>query len=360
MVNEAQSDDADGVLERMVRVINDGWLVSVLSLGERTHLNSALSERPQTVAEIAQAAGCDERYTEVWLWAMAAGRFVMVSEEVEPHRFAFVPGAAKVLTDAGGAEHWARISKQITALAALEDYLVAAFHTGAGLPAEAFEGRIVEVLSAESDPIVATTVLDEIVPQYGLESHFGSGAQIADLGCGTGTLVNQIAARYPETTVVGIDQSADALAAGIRFARSESLTNATFICADLSDDLPVDELSVAFAINSAHDLPDPLRFFASVHDALVVGGVFYLVELASSTDMRKNIENPHALGILGFSLYHCLPLAKRRPGIAPSGMYGTDRYVEALREVGFTHVSVTKAPSDPTNDTIIAIKGTQE
>jgi SAM-dependent methyltransferase len=347
-------------LDRMVRVINDGWLVTVLSLGERTGLHRALGSEPASARDIADAAGCDGRYTEIWLWAMASSGFVEASGEGPEARFALAPGADRVLTAAGGPAHWSRITEQITAFATMEDQLVDAFRSGGGLPAALYEGRITEVLAAESTPILQRTVLQEVFPTFGLDVVAEGGARIADLGCGNGELACLLAGRFPRAAVVGVDQSVDGIRSAEGRARAAGLSNARFEVADLEDGLPAGEQDIVLAVNTAHDLSDPGGFFARVRDRLAPGGVFYLVELAAQPDMMRNIENEHALGILAFSLYHCLPLAKRRPGIAPGGMYGTQRYVDLLRAAGFGDVQVFQAPSDPTNDTVIARVGIEK
>jgi SAM-dependent methyltransferase len=365
----AGTNSAD-MLERMVTVINHGWLALVLSLGERTGLHTALRDEAEPAADIAARAGCDERYAEIWLWAMVAGGFVeavpVEAKSVErgegsgagdplpAYRFALCPGAGDVLTPRGGPLHWSRITEQITAFAALEDELVAAFAGGGGLPASRYEGRVTQVLAAESTPIFERTVLAEVFPHFALDRLAAAGAAVADLGCGTGDLACLLAARFPRSTFTGVDQSPDAISGAREKARKRGLANVRFEIADLEDGLGLPAQDLIIAANVVHDMADPAGFFARVRDHLRPGGTFYLHELSSSTDMAANVGNPHAIGILAFSLYHCLPLAKRRPGLAPGGMFGTRRYVTALEAAGFADVAVFRAPSDPTNDTVIA------
>lgn len=348
--------------EHVVRILNDAWLGLLLSFGERLGLHEAMADgAARPVEQIASAAGVHPRYVQEWVWALAAGGIVehTAAGPDEPARFRLRPGYAEVLTSRGGPEHWSRITTQITALSTLEDAVVAAARAGGGLPASAYEGRIVEVLATESGPIFATALLDEVVPLLGVDPVLAAGGRVLDVGCGTGQALCLLADRYRASTFIGCDQSADSLTIARDRAAGLGLTNVEFIVADVEDgDDPLAELGGSFdmimAANVVHDLADPEGFFRRIHPLLSEDGVLYLHELGFVQDMSVNIADPHAIGVLAFGLYHCLPLAMRRPGIAPGGMWGRESWIEALNAAGFTQVRVERAPSDPNNDTIIA------
>lgn len=346
--------------DHIVRVINDGWLALILSFGERLGLSEALAElRRADVARLSAQTGVVHRYVEDWLWAMAAAGIVDSERDADgTDRFSLAPGYADAVTSSGGTGNWGRIAEQLVAMASLEDRLVQAARSIGGLPASVYEGRIVDVLAVESGPILEASLVDEVVPLLGVHDRLDRGGLVLDAGCGSGEALAILAAHYPRSRFVGVDQSADAIASARARAIRLGLDNIDLYVADLEDDWPLGvgatEFDLVLAVNVAHDLSDPHRFFRAVRDRLADSGVFGLVELGFDTDMRVNIQHPHAIGVLAFGLYHCLPLAQRRPGIAPGGMWGSRTYVDALEAAGFTDVVLTHAPSDPTNDLIIA------
>lgn len=341
-------------IDHLVEVINHAWLGVLLSLGERLGLHDALvADEMRTTDELAAATGCDERYLGEWLWAMASTGIVQVTPDGPP-RFRLAPAYVPALTRAGGPHHWSRICTQVTAFSALEDRLVGSFQLGGGLDAATYEGRIAEVLAGESGPIFERSLLHEALPLTGHIPTLEQGGSFADLGCGTGHAALLVATAYPDADVLGIDQSTDAIAHARTRAAELGLANVRFEVGDLEDELDIPDQDLVLAANVAHDLADPATFFTRVRERLRPGGTLYLHELSATTDMRANITDPHALGILTFSLFHCLPLAKRRPGIAPGGMWGRENYVTALTDAGFTGVEIHRTPSDPNNDTILA------
>lgn len=357
--NGGTHEQSDLASDHIVTVMNHGWLSMLLSLGERLDLHKHLAHaKPMTAAALAKRAELDERYVTEWLWGMAAGKIIEVTPatEVEEDLFQLPSAYVSVMTSAGGPLHWSRITTQITALATLEDALVGAFESGEGLSASHYEGRIAQVFSGESGPIFERVLLNEVLPLTGKVSDLEQGARFTDLGCGTGTAALIIAKRFPNCTVTGVDQSPSSIALAKARAREAGLKNVTFVCADLEEGLDIENQDLILAANVTHDLSDPGAFFTRVHQALTTGGMFYLHELSSTSKMATNILDPHALGILTFSLYHCLPLAKRRKGIAPGGMWGREKYVDALQQSGFAQVEVHQAPSDPNNDSIFAVR----
>lgn len=349
------AETGSAATERIATVMNHGWLCMLLSMGERLRLHEALAQHgPLTAAGLAELTGCDERYLREWLWGMVAGDILTASDDDEP-AFDLPAEYVPVLTASGGPLHWSRITTQITALATLEDALADAFRTGGGLSADHYEGRMAEVFAGESGPIFERVLLDEILPLSGRMADLEAGIDVADLGCGTGAAAILIARRFPRSRVVGVDQSRSALETARAHAEALGLTNVVFREADLEDELDLAPQDLIMAANAVHDLADPEAFFRRVRAALAPGGTLYLHELGAVADMRVNVRDPHALGILTFGIYHCLPLAKRRAVDVPGGMWGRERFVDALHAAGFTDVRVHNSPSDPNNDTIFAV-----
>jgi hypothetical protein len=65
---------ADAFAERMIGMLNSAGLALMISIGHRTGLFDAMAGMAlATSAEIAEAAGLNERYVREWLGAMVTG-----------------------------------------------------------------------------------------------------------------------------------------------------------------------------------------------------------------------------------------------------------------------------------------------
>jgi ubiquinone/menaquinone biosynthesis C-methylase UbiE len=124
-----------------------------------------------------------------------------------------------------------------------------------------------------------------------LTTGIAPGGRVLDIGTGPGRLVETIARRRPELTVVGIDPSADMIARAAR--RTANLPNAEVKIA-ASEDLPLGDASVDAVVSSlsSHHWADPEAALAEQVRVLVPGGRLWLVDLAGhvSGDIESQLE----------------------------------------------------------------------
>jgi trans-aconitate 2-methyltransferase len=107
---------------------------------------------------------------------------------------------------------------------------------------------------------------------------------IVDLGCGPGNSTELLAARYPQSEIVGIDSSPDML----RKAR-ERLPRCTFVEADIATWTPDPRADLLFANASFQWIPDHPQVLRRLLQALSAGGVL-------AVQMPDNTNEPsHAL-----------------------------------------------------------------
>lgn len=105
--------------------------------------------------------------------------------------------------------------------------------------------------------------------------------EVLDAGCGHAELALALAAAG--STVVGIDVSPTAVAAATKAAQDRGLTNATFVCADITAFTGYDE-RFATIIDSTlfHSLPVESRdaYLQSIHRAAAPGAQLYMLVFA--------------------------------------------------------------------------------
>ncbi|HSH40349.1 MAG TPA: methyltransferase domain-containing protein, partial [Chthoniobacterales bacterium] len=106
-----------------------------------------------------------------------------------------------------------------------------------------------------------------------------SGTRAVELGCGPGFYSCGLAARFPEMTVLGVDQSARQLDCARTKARKFGLLNCRFATDDVLDLTHADEsVDVVIAARLFTVLPDPPRAVAEMHRILRPGGRCLIAE----------------------------------------------------------------------------------
>ena len=109
-----------------------------------------------------------------------------------------------------------------------------------------------------------------------------SPRQIVDLGAGTGTGTFALLTRFPQAQVAAVDSSADHLHRLRDKARANGVADRVrTVQADLDAGWPdLGRPELVWASAAMHHMADPDRTLRQVHDTLVPGGLFAVVELA--------------------------------------------------------------------------------
>ena len=104
-------------------------------------------------------------------------------------------------------------------------------------------------------------------------------ADVLDVGCGTGAVVELLHGEHPEVRCTGLDLTPDMIAV----AQKKGLSNCTFVVGD-AEDLPFADASfdAVLCSNSFHHYPDPAAFFAGALRVLRPGGRLILRDYTSN------------------------------------------------------------------------------
>jgi hypothetical protein len=208
---------SEAFAERVLTALNEAGLLLMMSIGHRTGLFDAMGDLGRATShQIAVAAGLNERYVREWLAALAVGRILEVDES---GRFRLPPEHATLLRRDGEA-NLAVFAQYAFVLGGVEDDVVRCFHEGGGVPYERYT-RFHEVMAEDSAQTGLTALHDRILPLVpDLPDRLARGIRVADLGCGRGRALLDLAERFPASTFVGYDLSADAVAFAAAQARA--------------------------------------------------------------------------------------------------------------------------------------------
>ncbi|HTM85187.1 MAG TPA: class I SAM-dependent methyltransferase [Mycobacterium sp.] len=342
----APAEDTKRFAQRIAAAIDGASVTMLISVGHRTGLFETMAGlAAATSAEIAAAAGLQERYVREWLGGMAAGE--IVDYDPATARYVLPPHRAAVLTRAGGTRNLAPVALSLPALGAIEDQIVECFRHGGGVPYSAYHG-FTERQAEQSARLLDALLIDQIVPLVdGLTEQLRTGVDVADFGCGSGHAINLLARAFPASRFTGIDFAADAVAAGAAEAEEFGVTNAVFESGDLAQLDLIEEYDVITAFNTIHDQAQPARVLANIFAALRPGGVLLMADVKASSRVEDNV------GVLGrpytyaMSTMHCMPVSLALDGAGLGTAWGRQLATAMLAEAGFTDVTIEELKADP-------------
>ena len=340
---------------RIVGAIDSASVAILLSIGHQTGLFDTMAALPPaTSAQIADAAGLNERYVREWLGGLAAGG--IVDYEPAAQAYSLPQHRAAVLTHAAGPDNLARVAQFIPLLAEVEQKVIECFRRGGGLSYSEYP-RFHTLMAQESGEVFDAALIDVILPMAeGLPERLRAGVDVADIGCGSGHAINLMASAFPASRFTGIDFSDEGLATGRDEAARLGLTNAAFVARDVAR-LDVSEAyDVITAFDAIHDQAQPARVLENIHRALRPGGTFLMVDIKASSNVEDNIGVPFASYLYTVSTMHCMSVSLAFDGDGLGTVWGKQLATSMLADAGFGDVQVREIESDPINYYYVARK----
>lgn len=341
--------------ERIAATLDGASLTILLSIGHQTGLLDTMAGLPpSTSAQIADAAGLDERYVREWLGGMTTGR--VVEYDADTAAYSLPAHRAGVLTRAAGPQNLAVVAQFLPLLGEVEQKIIGCFRAGGGLPYSEFP-RFHQLMAEESGAMYDASLVDVVLPLVdGLVERLRAGADVADFGCGSGHAVNVMAQAFPASRFTGIDFSEQAIATGIREAADRGLTNATFESHDLSELDKPEAYDVITVFDAIHDQARPARVLENIYRALRPGGVLLMADIKASSRLEENVGVPMSTYLYTTSLMHCMTVSLALDGAGLGTAWGTQLAVAMLGDAGFDDVRVAEIEADPINNYYIARK----
>jgi 2-polyprenyl-3-methyl-5-hydroxy-6-metoxy-1,4-benzoquinol methylase len=349
---------AEAFAGRVLAALNHGAVCLMLSVGHRSGLFDVMSTLPpSTSAEIAAHARLNERYVREWLGAMTTAGIV----EVDPTstRFSLPAEHAACLTRAAAADNMAVFAQYIALLGGVEDEIVDCFRNGGGVPYERYP-RFHAVMAEDSGQSVLSSLESHVLGLVpGLPDRLARGIRAADLGCGSGRIVNRLAELYPGSRFTGFDLSREAIESARREAARKGLGNVEFVVRDLSD---LDQTAEPAAydlittFDAVHDQAQPLRLLKGIHRALKGDGVYLMQDIRGSSRIHGDIGHPLGPFLYTISCMHCMTVSLAQGGEGLGAMWGEEKARQYLLRAGFRSIDTHQLAHDVQNNWYVVRK----
>ncbi len=354
-VQEPDSAKAEAFAAWMLSIVNSGMLSLMVSVGHRTGLFDTMAGMaPSSSAEIATAAGLDERYVREWLGAMTTGRIVELDPDTGTYRLP--PEHAGIVTRAAGLENLASCAQNVAMLGLVESDIVRSFREGGGVPYARFPD-FQHVMAEGSGAVHDAALIDGIIPLVdGLVDRLQAGIAVADVGCGSGHAINLMAEAFPKSEFVGYDFSEAGIEAGTAEAAAKGLSNATFEVRDAATLEGPPRFDLVTVFDAIHDQAQPRRVLKGIADCLREDGVFLCVDVRASSNVHENLEHPLGPFLYTISCMHCMTVSLAQNGEGLGAVWGEQKALELLAEAAFGDVEVKTVDGDILNNYYIARK----
>jgi 2-polyprenyl-3-methyl-5-hydroxy-6-metoxy-1,4-benzoquinol methylase len=340
--------------ESLIDVLNKSAIALALSIGHRVGLFETMATLPaSTSAQIADAAGLNERYVREWLGTMVTGRVITYSPESKTYQ---LPAEHAAFVTADGEFNMASSMQFIPLLAGVEDKLVECFRNGGGVPYSEYP-RFHEVMASESHQTTVSALEPFILPLVpGLKEKLEAGIDVLDVGCGSGGAMIELAKSYPNSRFAGYDFSVEGVTRANVEAGTRGLTNVRFEVRDAAAIGETSKYDLITSFDAIHDQADPSAMLAGISQALKSDGVYLIQDITGSSYLEKNHDLPIAPYLYAVSYMHCMTVSLANGGAGLGAMWGEEKAVEMLNEAGFSNVELHHLEHDFINTYYVATK----
>jgi 2-polyprenyl-3-methyl-5-hydroxy-6-metoxy-1,4-benzoquinol methylase len=325
-----------------------------LFVGDRLGLYTLLRDtRGSTTAiDLAAATGLSQRWLREWLAQQAAMGVLELEEGVGESdsslHYRMQPAFATVLADPASPDYDIGLIQAAPSWMIRAKQLPEIFKHGRGVP---YDDHDISAAIDRSHAVHTKHVfIPNVIPMVAegrLLAALEAGVRCADLGCGSGCLLLELAARFPRSDFHGFEISDVALEQANAARTRSNLRNLTFHDSRQAGSTlaALGPFAVILTFDVLHDATQPQELIATARDALSPGGVWVLGDINCAEGVRGNLmaaQRQRSATYFSVSLCLCLPSALSEPGGAGIGTLGFSVSLarKMLGDAGLKHVAV--------------------
>lgn len=305
-------------------------------LGDKLGLYKALQHQPPTTStKFAQSLGLHERWITEWLRGQVAASLIDYDQQTDCYHLS--PEAACILADDASNYFQAGSFTKILSLPTIIEHLETSFRTGKGFSFDIAGAMGAAEVEKTFAPWYKTIFIDTVLPALdGVEDKLKNGACVADIGCGAGVAIIEMAKKFPCSQFFGYDISIHALARAEKNKSDADIANVIFINNEVSPLPNQQNFDIITIFDALHDMNDPRRMLIDIKKMLKPNGTLFITDLNTKNSFAQNLaDNPFAKHMYSWSLLYCLPSGLSQKNGAGLGALGLseEKLVNMLNEV---------------------------
>ena len=340
MGSSVTSPNPDKTMNFAFKVVGD--LAAAMSgplmyIGDRLGLFKALAEgNPLTVQDLAEKLGLKERYVREWASAMVAAEYL--SYDPGTRKISMSPEQAMVLANEDSPFFTGGLSQMIPDHYRVMPRVMEAFRHGGGVPYSEYT----EDTFIGTERLFRTGYLNFMAEQWfptmpDVLKKLQDGAKVADVGCGRGAALLEIAPKFPKSRFFGYDNYAPGIEYANENARKRGLSDRlTYEPRNATDVPQTGDFDLVMTCDCLHDMVTPEGCARSIRGALKSGGTRFCIEPNVADSLEKNI-NPLGKLFYSVSTLQCMTCSLAYNGAGYGAGMGEANVRRVAALAGFTH-----------------------
>ncbi len=306
-------------------------------IGDRLGLFKILAQRgPLTCEKLAEASSCHPRYLREWLSAMAAAGWIEYRAETE--EFVLPPEHAPFLAQEDHPVFIGGLLQAVVPYAEVTPKILECFRRGGGVPFADYPPDIPQIIDRLSAPLFRNFLTRVWIPELLPRVHqkLQAGGKVADVGCGSGRALVEMARAYPQSRFSGYETQLPSVERARALVRQEGLEGRVQIFSAPSSALPSAHYDFITTFDVVHDLVDPQGVLQDIRRALRPDGTYLMMELRASSRLEEML---HPKGTLLYSLstLYCMTVSLASGGAGIGTCMGEEIPREMCARAGFSH-----------------------
>ena len=335
MVDEAKLHQFVG---QMLSDLGGAASVALVRIGDALGLYKTMHERgPMTVAELAAAAGVNQRYLREWLSHQAASNYV--SYDPATQKFTLPPEQAMVFAIEDSPVYMAGAFEVMAAMLENQAKVEPAFKIGGGVAWGDQAGCLFCATARFFRPGYHNNLVGNWLPALdGVVAKLEEGAKVADVGCGHGWSTVLMAQAFPKSQFIGYDYHPSSIEHAQAHARDHGVAANTRFEVGTAKNYPEKDFDLVAFFDCLHDMGDPAGAAAHVRQSLKSDGSWMIVEPMAGDRLEDNL-NPTGRLYYAASTMVCVPTSlSQEVGAALGAQAGEAKLREVITAGGFSNV----------------------
>jgi 2-polyprenyl-3-methyl-5-hydroxy-6-metoxy-1,4-benzoquinol methylase len=343
-------DKAQKLAERVFGVLGGAYVSAMVYLGDRMGLYRAMSgQDAMSSEELARKTRLHERWLREWLQGQTAAGLINYAGE---GKFALSTEAALVLANENSPLFLAGAFCSLPQQMAVLEKLPESFKSGVGLTYDQLGPEVNRGVERLLAPWFRTQLVPVALPKLeDVVSKLERRAKVADIGCGSGVALIEMAKAYPRSNFHGYDIAKIPLGRAVENAGAAGVTNVKFHDA-AQEPLPSDgSFDFITTFDCLHDMTRPDLVMLAIRKAIKSDGTWLIADVHGEATFEKNLtDNPMAGFLYSISVMCCMSSALSEPGGLGLGTLGFPEPVarKMTAEAGFSRF-VTHDFENPIN-----------